>query len=65
MWTSKRFKSQAATCAVLAKLTHDEDSRQRFFRLEQMYLHLAEEQDLVSQVSVLADTSKTKPEASH
>jgi len=37
MWTAKRFKSQAATCAVLAKKTHDEDSRLRYLRLEQMY----------------------------
>ena len=65
MWTAKRFKSQAATCAVLAKQTHDEDNRQRYLRLEQMYLHLAEtEEHLVSHLSVLADKSKTKREAS-
>ena len=65
MWTAKRFKNQAATCAVLAKKTHDEDSRQRYLRLEQMYLHLAEtEEHLVSQLNVLADMSKTKREAS-
>lgn len=57
-WTAKRFKSQAATCAVLARQTHDEESRERYLRLEQMYLDLAEteEQQLVIQLSALAET---------
>lgn len=57
-WTAKRFKSQAATCATLARQTHDEEGRERYLRLEQMYLHLAasEEHQLVSQRSVPAET---------
>ena len=65
-WTAKPFKNQAATCATLARQTHDEESRERYLRLEQMYLHLAEteEHQLVSQLSVLAETEKVEQEAS-
>jgi hypothetical protein len=65
MSTAKRFQSQAAKCALLARQTHDEEGRQRYLRLEQMYLHLAETKEhLVSQLNVIAETSKTKQEAS-
>ena len=65
-WTAKRFRNQAATCATLARQTHDEESRERYLRLEQMYLHLAEteEHQLVGQLSVLAETEKVEQEAS-
>ena len=45
MVTAKRLRSQAARCAALAKQTHDEEGRQRYLRLEQMYLELAETED--------------------
>jgi hypothetical protein len=45
MGSVKCFKRQAATCAALADETYDEDSRLRFKRLEQMYLHLAESEE--------------------
>jgi hypothetical protein len=42
----KVLKRQAARCAALAKQTQDDDSRERYLRLEQMYLQFiaAEEQ---------------------
>jgi len=45
MTDAVRFRTQAAKCATLAKQTHDEESRQRYLRLEQTYLHLAESED--------------------
>jgi hypothetical protein len=39
------FRRQAATCATLAKETHDEESRERCLWLEQTYLHLAETEE--------------------
>jgi hypothetical protein len=63
MWTAKRFRRQAALCATLAKQTHDEESRQRYLRLEQTYLHIAEAEDqLVGQMIAFAG-SETKPAA--
>jgi hypothetical protein len=55
MWSTKRFRRQAATCATRAEQTQDEESRQRYLRLEQTYLHLAETKDeLVGQLNALA-----------
>ena len=45
MTDAEFFRRQAAKCATLAKQTHDEESRQRYLRLEQTYLHLAESED--------------------
>lgn len=42
MTTPKCLKRQAATCAALADATSDEESRERYLRLEQLYLTLAE-----------------------
>ena len=59
--TVKRFRIQAEKCAALAKQTHDEDSRQRFMKLEQTYLQLAEtEEQLAGPLSVLAGASEPK-----
>ena len=64
MWTAKRFRSQAAKCATIVKQTHDEECRQRYQRLEQLYLHLAEEEEQpVGQISAFAAASETKPAA--
>ena len=43
--SANRLKKQAARCQALAKQTHDEDGRQRYLRLEQMYLQLAEAEE--------------------
>jgi hypothetical protein len=52
MATPKCLRRQAATCATLAKQTYDEESRQRYLRLEQTFLQLAETQErLVGQAS--------------
>jgi hypothetical protein len=39
---ANRLRRQAATCARLARQTHDEESRQRCLQLEQTYLQLAD-----------------------
>ena len=60
MMDAVRFKRQAAKCATLAKQTHDEESRQRYLRLEQTYLHLAGLEDqLVGQMSAFARASES------
>ena len=41
MAMARRFRKQAARCAALAKQTHDDEARQRYIRLEQMYLQMA------------------------
>ena len=40
MAIAKRLKRQADTCAQLAAATHDEESRERYLRLEQLYRHM-------------------------
>lgn len=45
MATAKLLRRQAATCASMAQQTHDEESRERCLRLQQMYLHLAETEE--------------------
>ena len=42
---ANRLKKQAARCQALARQTHDEEGRQRYLRLEQMYLQLAETEE--------------------
>jgi hypothetical protein len=64
MVTAKRLRTQAARCAALAKLTHDEESRQRYLRLEQMNLELAETEDRASSpMRTVASQSDMKPAA--
>ena len=64
MSTAIRFRRQAAKCATLVKQTHDEECRQRYQRLEQMYLHLAEEEEQpVGQISAFVAANETKPAA--
>ena len=41
MATEKCLRRQAATCAALADATYDEESRERYLRLEQLYVALA------------------------
>ena len=45
MPTARRLRRQAATCAELAAVTHDEEGRERYLRLEQIYLQLAEAEE--------------------
>ena len=65
MATAKRFRRQAATCAILAAQTHDEDSRQRYRQLEQTYIQLAEteEQQPVGQMIASTGERERKPAA--
>jgi hypothetical protein len=62
MPTAKSFRRQAATCAALAAQIADEESRQRYKRLEQMYLHLAEtEEPLANQAETFPGDTKAEP----
>ena len=55
MATAKCLRRQAATCANLAKETYDEESRERYMRLEQLYLQLADsEEDSTDPLGVYA-----------
>lgn len=45
MATAKCLRRQAATCATLARETYDEESRERYIRLEQLYLQLADSEE--------------------
>ena len=63
MVTAKRLRTQAARCAALAKQTHDEEGRQRYLRLEQMYLELAETEDRDGPMRAAANQSDMKPAA--
>jgi hypothetical protein len=64
MVTAKRLRTQAARCAALATQTHDEEGRQRYLRLEQMYLELAENEERgTSPVRAVTSQSDMKPAA--
>ena len=63
MVTAKRLRTQAARCATLASQTHDEEGRQRYLRLEQMYLELAETEDRDSPIRAATSQSDMKPAA--
>lgn len=45
MATAKCLRRQAATCAALADATYDEEGRERYLRLEQLYLALAKAEE--------------------
>jgi hypothetical protein len=61
MASAKLLRRQAATCAELAKRTHDEESRERCQWLEQTYIHLAEtEEQLASLMNASAGESEHK-----
>ena len=59
MATAKCLRRQAATCAALADTTYDEESRERYLRLEQLYLALAnaEEPADIQTNAIPGDTS--------
>ena len=63
MVTAKRLRTQAARCAALAQQTHDDEGRQRYLRLEQMYLELAETEERAGSPMRAASQSDMKPAA--
>jgi hypothetical protein len=64
MAMAKRFRRQAETCAVLAKQTHDEEGRQRYLRLQETSLQMAETEDRVGvPVNPASRESDIKPAA--
>jgi hypothetical protein len=64
MPTATRLRRQAATCAELAAVTHDEEGRERYLRLEQIYLQLAEsEEPEDGESSVYSGDNATEPAA--
>ena len=61
MATAKCLRRQAATCAALADATYDEESRERYLRLEQLYLALAKaEEPAEIQTSAFPGDSNTE-----
>lgn len=64
MAMANRLRKQAARCAALAKQTHDDEARQRYLRLEQMYLQMAEAEDRAdSPIHAAAGGNNFKPAA--
>ena len=65
MSTAKRFRTPSCTVRRPGETdTHDEESRQRYLRLEQTYLQMAETEDqLVGQGIAFEGASETKPAA--
>ena len=63
MVTAKGLRRQAARCAALAQQTHDDEGRQRYLRLEQMYLELAETEERAGGPMHAAGPSDMKPAA--
>ena len=57
--SANRLRKQAERCRTLARQTHDEDGRQRYLRLEQMYLQLADAEER----SELPGTGAVQPAA--
>jgi hypothetical protein len=45
MASAKVLRRQASRCATLARQTQDDDGRERYLRLEQMYIQLAEAEE--------------------
>ena len=45
MTIAKRLQRQADTCAQLAAATYDDESRERYLRLEQLYRHMLAHDD--------------------
>ena len=61
---ANRLRKQAARCAALAKQTHDGEARQRYLRLEQMYLQMAEaEERAEGPIHAAAGETNFKPAA--
>jgi hypothetical protein len=59
MAMANRLRKQAARCAALARQTHDDEARQRYIRLEQTYLQMAEAEEQAA----AAEDSNLKPAA--
>jgi hypothetical protein len=63
MVIAQRFRRQAARCAVLAKQTHDDEGRERYRRLEQTYLQMAESEERAGNPAKTAVGGDLKPAA--
>lgn len=62
MATAKRLRRQAATCAELAAVTHDEEGRERYLRLEKIYIQLADtEEPDGSEAGAYSSDTDTEP----
>jgi hypothetical protein len=57
MMTAKCLRRQAATCANLAKQTDDDESRERYLRLQQLYLQLVASEDNADDAAAPGDNS--------
>jgi hypothetical protein len=65
MATAKCLIRQAATCAALADATYDEESRERYLRLEQLYLALANADEPAEAHASPLPTAATEPSPQH
>jgi hypothetical protein len=65
MPTATRLKRQAETCATLAEATYDEESRERYLRLEQLYRALAEAEEPDDTQDVLFPGDNTVEPTTH
>ncbi len=62
MAIAKRLRRQAATCWDLAAITHDEESRERYLRLQKVYLQLADAEEPDSgEAGAYASDTDTEP----
>jgi hypothetical protein len=62
MMIAKRLRRQADTCAQLAAATHDEESRERYLRLEQLYRHMLISNDDLPENRFTAGNASETPE---
>ena len=62
MTDAVQIRTQAAKCATLAKQTDNEESRQRYLRLEKTYLHLAESGDQLGQMGAFVQRANRRPQ---
>jgi hypothetical protein len=64
MPTARSFRKQAARCTELAEQTSDEESRQRYLRLAQIYLEIAEtEESLTAQPAAFVNENEKQQES--
>ena len=61
MTIAKRLQRQADTCAQLAAATYDEESRERYLRLEQLYRTMLAHDDEPPETSFAIDDHGEQP----
>ena len=62
MTTARVLRQRAARCAALSRQTYDEEGRERYLRLEQTFLELADAKDREARANANGD-SYSRPAA--